>query len=150
MVRAAAWRPGSDMWSIEQTGTTSAVPERIWAVYEDTASAPEWDPLVGEIRPDGPLALGRTARNKPRHGPSMPTTITEITPNVSYTETIRVPGASMDWTHTLSSTPTATIIRHGVRCHGPLSPLYKLLYHRGFTTGMRTALDNLIARTEAQ
>lgn len=138
------------MWSIEVTGATNAPSRRIWAIYEDTDSAPEWDPLVGEIRPDGPLALGRTARNKPRRGPAMPSTITELTPNASYTETIRVPGATMAWTHTLTPVPSGTTIAHGIRCQGPLSPVYRLLYRRSFRAGMRTALDSLIARAETQ
>jgi hypothetical protein len=136
------------MWSIEHTGNTGAPPERVWAIYEDTATAPEWDPLVGEIRPDGPLALGRTAHNKPRRGPAMPSAITELSPNASYTETIRVPGAVMDWTHTLTTIETGTKITHGLRCYGSLSAIYKLLYRRSFDRGMRAALDNLIARAE--
>ena len=136
------------MWLIQQTGTTTAPPERIWVIYEDTETAPDWDPLVGEIRPDGPLALGRTARNKPRRGPAMPSKITELTLNSSYTETIRVPGATMDWTHTLTTTPAGTTITHGVRCQGPLASIYRLLYRQSFHSGMRTALDNLITRAE--
>ena len=137
------------MWSLEKTGTTTAAPERIWAIYEDTPSAPDWDPLVGEIRPDGPLTLGRTAHNKPRRGPAMPSTITECSAGSSYTETIRVPGATMAWTHTLSRTDSGTDIRHGVVCEGPLALVYGLLYRRSFDRGMRVALDNLIARAEA-
>ena len=118
------------MWSVEVTGSTVASADRIWSIYEDTATAPQWDPLVGEIRPDGPLTLGRTARNKPRHGPSMPSTITEFTAGASYTETIRVPGARTDWTHTLTDTPPTLTITHGMRCSGPFAPLYRMLYRK--------------------
>ncbi|HET9073846.1 MAG TPA: SRPBCC family protein [Solirubrobacteraceae bacterium] len=134
---------------IEVAGTTRAPAARIWAVYEDTATAPDWDPLVGEIRPDGPLELGRTAHNKPRRGPAMPSTITELTAGTSYTESIRVPGAILHWSHTLTAGPDGvTAIRHGVRCEGALAGVYALLYQRSFHRGMRVALDNLIARVE--
>lgn len=137
------------MWSVEVSGVTAASPQRIWSFYEDTATAPKWDPLVAEIRPDGPLALGRTAHNKPLRGPAVPTTISELTAHVSYTETVHLPGAAMAWTHRLAPNQTSLTITHGVRCTGPLAGVYRLLYRRKFAAGMRIALDNLIARAEA-
>ncbi|BEP11698.1 hypothetical protein acdb102_00090 [Acidothermaceae bacterium B102] len=68
------------MWSLEYTQHTTAETDRIWSWYLDHASAPTWDPLIGEIRPDGPMVAGGTGHNKPMTGPAVPFTYTEVTP----------------------------------------------------------------------
>lgn len=90
------------VWSIEVDRTTSAPPERLWAWYEATDRAPEWDPLIGQIRPDGPFALGATGRNKPRTGPSVRYLLTEYEELVGYTAISRAPGASMAFGHRIT------------------------------------------------
>ena len=136
-------------WSIEVEKTTSAPPERLWAWYEATDRAPEWDPLIGEIRPDGPFALGSTGRNKPRTGPSVRYVITEYLEPVSYTELSRAPGASMAFGHRITEVGADTWqVRHDVVCSGPLSAVYRLVLSRSYRAGMATALEGLIRLAE--
>lgn len=137
------------MWTLQHSREVSASPATVWAWYEDTARAPSWDPLIAEIRPDGPLALGQTGRNKPRRGPSAPFTYTEVTPDVSYTEVTKVPGARMAFWHILEPQGATTVVRHGVDCTGPLSGLYGLLMRRTFNAGMLTALKGLAELAQA-
>lgn len=138
------------MWSFEVERVTSASPERLWAWYEATDRAPEWDPLIGRIRPDGPFALGATGRNKPRTGPSVRYVVTEYEQLVSYTEVSRAPGASISFGHRITDDGGERwLVRHDVVCAGPLSKVYQLLLSRSYRTGMATALDGLIRVAEA-
>lgn len=136
------------MWSLEFSRRTTASPERIWAWYQDHESAPEWDPLVGRIQPDGPIAVGVTGRNTPRTGPSVPFVYTEVTPLASYTEVSRVPGGSMAFTHDLRHDGDETVVTHGVRCEGPMSTVYRLVLRPSYKRGMAKALDGLIRLAE--
>lgn len=136
------------MWELEYVQRTSAPPERVWDWYLDHVSAPSWDPLVREIRPDGPMVVGGTGRNRPRLGPSVAFHYTEVTPQVSYTEVSRPPGARMAFTHVLAADPSGTTVTHGMRCEGPLTPLYRLLLARSYRSGMPTALRNLLRAAE--
>ena len=136
-------------WSIEVRGTTTASPERMWEWYEATDRAPEWDRLIRGIDADGPIELGGGGRNRPRFGPAVPFTYTEVTRLSSYTDLISVPGAQMAWTHRLVPGPAGLEVIHGVECSGPLSGVYRLLSRRTFTAGMRDALDELLRRAEA-
>ncbi|MET3808309.1 hypothetical protein ABIB25_005338 [Nakamurella sp. UYEF19] len=130
--------------------TTSAPPERLWAWYEATDRAPEWDPLIGRIRPDGPFALGATGRNKPRTGPSVRYVVTEYEQQVSYIEVSRAPGASMAFGHRITDCGGGRWrVRHDVVCAGPLSAVYRLVLSRSYRTGMASALDGLIRLAEA-
>ena len=137
------------MWQLQSSSEFDASPATIWAWYEDTSSAPSWDPLIAEIRPDGPLALGQTGRNKPRRGPSAPFVYTEVTPGVSYTEVTKAPGAAMAFSHTLEPRGQRTLVTHGVTCTGPLSGLYRLLMRRSFDAGMTEALAGLARLAQA-
>lgn len=137
------------MWSLQHEREFQATAETVWAWYEDTASAPSWDPLIGEIRCDGPLAVGVTGRNKPRRGPSAPFVYTEVTPGVSYTEETKLPGARMAFWHTLQPRGDGTVVTHGVTCTGPLARLYQLFVRRSFDAGMVQALDGLAALAQA-
>ena len=137
------------VWSVEAERTTSASPERLWAWYEATDRAPEWDPLIGEIRPDGAFELGGTGRNKPRSGPSVPYRITEYQHLVSYTEVSQVPGGLMAFGHRITPDGEGRWrVRHDVTCTGPLNGLYRLALSRSYRTGMATALDNLVRLAE--
>lgn len=90
------------MWSIDFERVRTASPERLWARYEATDRAPVCDPLIGQIHPDRPFAMGATGQNKPRTGPSVRDVITEYEQLVSYTEVSRAPGASMAFGHRIT------------------------------------------------
>lgn len=140
------------MWSLEFTRVTTATRERIWAWYEDTDRAPSWDPLVGRIMPDGPLAEGVTGRNR-ANGLTFPFTYTSVDPLVSYTEVTSVPGARMAFTHVLAAArpgdpPDTLVVTHGLECRGRLAGLYKLVLSRTYRKGMAEALANLIRLAE--
>ena len=137
------------MFSLQHERDVRTSAETVWAWYEDTASAPSWDPLIGEIRCDGPLAVGVTGRNKPRRGPWAPFIYTEVTPGRSYTEVTKLPGARMAFWHTLQPRADVTVMTHGVTCTGPLSGVYGLLVRRSFDAGMVQALDSLAALAQA-
>lgn len=136
------------MWELEHTHRTTAAPDRVWEWYLDHASAPDWDPLVARISPDGPMVVGGTGRNTPRTGPSVPFRYTEVTPGVSYTEVSRLPGARMAFTHLLTPDGSGTTISHGMRCEGPLTPVYRLLLGRSYRSGMPAALAALARSAE--
>jgi Polyketide cyclase / dehydrase and lipid transport len=44
----------------ERSHTTSASPERVWAIWSDTATWPSWNPDVRSITLDGPFSSGTT------------------------------------------------------------------------------------------
>lgn len=137
------------MWSLQHEREFQASAGTVWAWYEDTASAPSWDPLIAEIRCEGPLAVGVTGRNKPRRGPSAPFEYTEVTPGVSYTEVTRLPGARMAFWHALRQRGDMTVVTHGVVCTGPLAGLYRLLMRSSFNAGMVRALEGLANLAQA-
>ena len=132
------------VWRLEYTERTSASPQRIWSWYLDHRSAPSWDPLIAEIRPDGPIAIGIGGSNKPRFGPPVRFTYTEVTEDRSYTEVSHAPGARMAFTHLLIRDGDATVVTHGLECEGPLTPLYRLLLGRSYRKGMPEALTGLL------
>lgn len=136
------------MWQLEHSQRTTADPQRVWAWYLDHASAPSWDPLIAEIRPDGPMAVGSGGRNTPRRGPAVRFRYTEVTPERSYTEVSRPPGARMAFTHLLTVDGATTTVTHGMRCEGPLTPLYRVLMGRSFRRGLPVALANLLRLAE--
>lgn len=138
------------MWRVECSGDARSDRETVWAWYEATHLAPSWDPLIRRIESDGPIEVGGRGRNHPVSGPSARFVYTEVTRPVSYTEVSSAPGANFAFTHLLTSLPDGRLrITHGAEVSGPLAWLYRPLMQSRFVKGMRTAMDNLVARVEA-
>ena len=136
------------MWSFEHTEQTTATPERLWAYYVDAVTVPLWDPLVAEIRRNGPFATGTTGTSKPPQGPRVKSLLTEVAPYTSYTEVNQLPFARLSWTHRITPTQSGSTLTHGVIFSGPLSSLFALFLSKNFAHGIPLAMQRLVQFAE--
>lgn len=132
-------------WTVSASAMSKATAHQIWAWYTDTAEVPRWDPLVKEVISHGPFQVNTQGENIPYSGPAMRWTLTEVSVDRSYTESSRLPLATLEATHTISSQDHITKIEHGITVHGPAAWVYRILFGRKVEVGMRRAIDLLAA-----
>lgn len=72
-------------------------------------------------------------------------TLTQVAVNKSYTETSRLPLATLETTHVVSAQQNITHITHGITVHGPDAWVYRFLFRKQIDVGMRQAINDLAA-----
>jgi hypothetical protein len=131
------------MWTAEATATTSASSEVIWQLWSDVANWKTWDTQVESSSLDGLFVSGTRGKLKPKGGPASPFVMLDTQPGRSFTDRTRLPGATMDFIHEMTSTPTGTQFTHRIRITGPLSPLFARLMGRNLRQGVQDAVQKL-------
>jgi hypothetical protein len=132
-------------WTVMATAVSSASPQQIWAWYIDTPDVPQWDHLVKQVIAHGAFELGTQGENIPYSGPVMHWTLTQLAVNRSYTETSRLPFATLEATHVISVKDNVTQITHGITVYGPAAWVYRFLFRKQIDDGMRQAIHDLAA-----
>jgi uncharacterized protein YndB with AHSA1/START domain len=74
------------MWDYEYSVETSAPAATLWQRWTEMAAWPDWNAGIGEIRVDGPFAVGTTFTMKPPDGDAVQMTLTEIVPGERFTD----------------------------------------------------------------
>lgn len=122
--------------------TINASKETIFAHYADVASWPVWDKEVKAVTLGG-LEVGSTGSLQPRSGPRAMITISELTPNTSFTVTSKLPLCKMQFGHELTSMGETTKATHSVDFSGPLAFLFRRLIGREIEKKLPTTLQGL-------
>jgi len=100
-----------------------ARPEEVWQVMSDIERWPEWTPSIDAVSfVDGAasLGIGVRARIKQPKVPAMVWTVTELTPNRSFTWTNRAMGIASIATHSIEPTQRGSRVTLAVQQSGLL------------------------------
>ncbi|GBQ09267.1 SRPBCC family protein [Swaminathania salitolerans] len=139
-------------WTHSETVTTPASASQIWARWADAANWPEWDREVEWVRLNGPFSKGTTGKMKPSGGPEVAFELTEVTPNVSFTDTARLPLTEMVFTHEYlpQEDGEQARIRHSVTLTGLLAPLFGKVIGTKIKAHLAEAMEKLSCRAMAE
>ncbi len=137
------------MWSFEHAETTSATPDRLWALYAEPTTWPRWDQEIAAVTVQGPVAVGTRGRLTPVTGPAAWFTFTEVDPGVGFTNVSRLPLARLTLVHHIEATAAGSRFTHQVTITGPSSPLFARVLSRSLAAGLPTAMRNLARLAEA-
>lgn len=135
-------------WTTEASAVAAAGPERIWELWADVAGWSDWDGAVARAELDGPLVTGATGVLHPTGGPRSRFTVTEATPNRSFTTRSRLPLGSLEFVHTLTPTSEGTVIVHRVTMTGPLTVVFRRLVGAGIAASLPAAVTALARLAE--
>lgn len=124
--------------------TTKTIPE-IWQKYSDVSTWNTWDKETESSSLDGQFVVGGTGTVKPKGSPSSKFTLTELTVNKSFTVTCAMPGAQIQFHHSLNQKTVDTVeITHSVELVGLLAPVWKLLIGTSLVKGLDSTIENLV------
>jgi uncharacterized protein YndB with AHSA1/START domain len=96
------------MWEHEHTAETDVPRELIWKTLADIDGWTAWDTSMEAIRLDGPFAVGSRVLMTPAGQDAIESTIVEITPGERYADETTFGGATLRFSHTLSSPAAGT------------------------------------------
>jgi len=133
----------------EVRNTIKATPGQIFAVYEDVAGWPKWDPEIVSSSLVGAFKAGSAGKLKPTSGPNGKIYIIEVTENESFTATSKLPLCTMSFAHRLIPKDDETEVVHIVSFTGMLSPLFLRLIGPSIKRGMQPSLEGLKQYVEA-
>ena len=114
------------MWiKTHSTIVKNVTPEQIWAVWTDINNRPAWDLDTEWAELKGPFKEGAVFRFKPKGGPRLSMTITEATPNVSFTDCYKCPFAKLYGIHFMKQTEEGLQITVSIKITGLLGFLLR-------------------------
>ena len=134
---------------IEHSIVTHAPASAVFAQYRDVASWSEWDPDTASSWIDGDFRVGATGRLVPAKGLGVPMTITQVTPDRSFTAESRIPILHMRFVHGLTPLDSGVEITHRVELAGAMLWLIGRSLSRQIDEGLPVTLANLKHRVEA-
>lgn len=132
-------------WSYSVTRMSDATPAQVWAWYADTNDVPKWDPLIKGVVLHGDFSAGSWGEYIPVEGPTLPLTLTTVAPSQYYIQITKLPMASVESTHILTTVGNQTRIEHGMTMSGTMAWAYELFLKSKIEAGMNQAIDTLAA-----
>src|SRR5256886_6092006 len=103
---------------------TKAAPARVWQVWSDVNTWPEWNPDMKESRLDGPLKLGATGMINTRSGGKHDVVVTSFEDGRSFElESTAMPATKMAIRATIAPSGQGSRITQGFEPRGLLAPL---------------------------
>jgi len=117
------------MLIIKHTITTSASPETIWSIWKDIQHWHTWDNVTESYHLNGPFQTGTTGQWKPKNGPVVEITLTQVEPLKAYVGECKLFLARLISSHFLSTSNGKTQVTQQFEIKGPLAFLFA--YHLG-------------------
>ena len=130
------------------TATSPALPSEFFARWVDHDSWAQWSPDTEWVTLDGPVAQGTRGTLKPTGGPKTRFEISTLTTDSEYTDTSKLPGATLVFQHTARREAETTILDALVTLSGPLAFVWARILGAGFRSSVQADLDRLVRLVE--
>jgi hypothetical protein len=129
---------------------TSAAPDRVWRVWSDVDTWPEWNPDMNESRLDGPLKLGTTGTINTKSGGKHAVVVTHYKDGQSFElESTALPGTKMAIRATISPSGAGSRITQGFEPRGLLAPIVGPMMSGSILKTFNAVLGGLKQKVEA-
>jgi hypothetical protein len=134
------------MYTYSHSLETSAQPQAIWHFYSDVNLWHSWDHEVQKVDLNGSFVTGTTGTMYISGQPPLPLHLTEVSPNVSFTDetALEEAGLVITFVHTLTTLATGgTRITHAVVIDGPAAATLGMEIGPNITADIPAAMEAL-------
>ena len=129
---------------------TTAPPARVWQVWSDINSWPEWNPDMKESHIDGALRLGATGSINTRSGGKHDVVVTQFEQGSSFElESTALPGTKMAIRATIAPSGSGSRITQGFEPRGLLAPIVGPMMGGAILKTFTSVLTGLKQRVES-
>ena len=129
---------------------TKAAPARVWQVWSDVNTWPEWNPDMKESRLDGPLKLGATGMINTRSGGKHDVVVTSFEDGRSFElESTAMPATKMAIRATVMPTADGTRMSQAFEARGLLAPVVGPMMSGTILKTFSSVLEGLRQRVES-
>lgn len=123
--------------------------EQIWRLMSDVSRWHEWDTGIEYTQYEGPFQTGTSFVLKPKGGPRVTITLTEVTPMSYFKDETRFPLARMIDEHRYEATNDGLKITSILTMVGPLAFVWNKLVMQGMVKRIAADIDAQIAAARA-
>jgi len=138
---------------IEHSTNINASPERVWAVMGDVERWPEWTESMKSVErlDSGEFGLGSKAQLRIRRSPNANIwTVTELTPNRSFTWETNSGGVKGVASHVIEPDGNGAKVTLSVHLSGPVAALFGWFIAGSSRENVRMEAEGLKRRSEDQ
>ena len=116
----------------------------VWRAWSDVNSWPTWDSELDYCKMDAAFVKGTQFILKPKGGPNVNITLSDVKPNESFTDYCKFFGATMYDAHTLEDTPDGLRITNTITMTGPLRFVWIHLVVKNIVASLPKQMDALV------
>lgn len=116
----------------------------IWRIWSDVNNWPTWDKELEYCKIDKEFAVGNQFILKPKSGPKIKITLSEVKPNEKFINYCKFLGATMFNEHELEESPDGLRIKSTIRVTGPLSLIWVNLVAKNVANSAPEQMDALV------
>jgi Polyketide cyclase / dehydrase and lipid transport len=128
----------------QKTKQTRATPERVWALWADVTTWPDWNPDVSAVAIDGPFASGTTGTMTTKSGGKHAITLEAVRPGRSFRlETSAMPGARFAFDCEIQASGEGSVISQRISMRGPMAPLFSAMMGKRIADSFEPILSGL-------
>lgn len=142
------------MWKKEhKTIVAGVTAEQVWRVWTDIKHWPTWDSSLiscSWITPHTEFKSGSVFKLKPKGGPAVKITLSEVVPLQKFSDYTQFFLARMYDIHELRVVPNGLEITNTITISGPLAWLWRKLVAENVAKSIAEQTENLIARAKTK
>lgn len=124
--------------------------EQVWAVWSRIDLRSTWDDDTEWAKINGAFVAGNVFWFKPKGGPKLKMRISEAIQNKSFTDSFRLPGATLHGIHDIIVCQEGLEIRTTMQIDGCLAWLWKRLLVNGIVASLPRQTELLIQQARLQ
>jgi len=133
------------MWDFEHSVEAAVSRERVWALWTDIESWPDWNPGVVRAELDGPAAEGATGTVRASGGPASKLTVVAVEPERRFVTEASERLMRLRFDHELNDAADGQLrITHRVEMTGLATPLMRRTIGPRLERSIPVALTNLV------
>ncbi|TAK73197.1 MAG: polyketide cyclase [Gammaproteobacteria bacterium] len=118
--------------------------EDIWRIWADVNNWPKWDKELESCEMKGSFEERNQFILKPKGGPKVKITLSEVKPNEKFTDYCKFIGATMYDMHELEETSDGLRITNTIMVSGPLGFIWVYLVAKGVANSVPKQMDALV------
>jgi hypothetical protein len=129
---------------------TKAQPARVWQIWSDVNTWPDWNPDMKESRLDGPLKVGTTGMINTHSGGKHEVVVTQFADGRSFElESTAMPATKMAILATITPTATGSRISQAFEARGLLAPVVGPMMGGTILKTFNSVLEGLRQKAES-
>lgn len=116
----------------------------VWRLWSDVNNWPKWDKELEYCKMENTFIEGSQFILKPKGGPKVTITLSEVIPNEKFTNYCKFLGATMYHAHELEETSDGLRITSTITVTGPLSFIWVNLVAKNVANSVPKQMDALV------
>lgn len=116
----------------------------VWRIWSDVNNWPKWDKELEYCKMENMFIEGSQFVLKPKGGPKVTITLSEVKPNEKFTDYCKFLGATMYDAHELEETSNGLRITNTITVTGPLSFIWVYLVAKNVANSAPKQMDALV------